>query len=44
MLVRLPDNRKAGTLKRMRKAGASLNQIVRLTGTSMSIVRKTIDS
>jgi putative transposase len=42
--LRLPDNRKAGTLKRMRKAGASLSQIVRLTGTSMSIVRKTIDS
>jgi putative transposase len=43
--LRLPDKRREGTLQRMRKAGASLNhQIVRLTGTSMAIVRKAAES
>jgi len=36
--------RREGTLQRMRRAGASLNQIVRLTGTSMALVRKTVGS
>ena len=36
----LPDKRREDTLQRMRKAGASLNQIVRLTGVSMEIERK----
>ena len=38
----LPDKRRVSTLQRMRKAGASLNQIVRLTGTSMATVRKAV--
>ena len=38
----LPDKRRADALQRMRKAGASLNQIVRLTGTSMARVRKAV--
>lgn len=41
-LLRLPDKRREGALQRMRKAGASLNQIVRLTGTSMALVRKAV--
>ena len=41
--LRLPDKRRQITLQRMRRAGASLNQIVRLTGTSMAIVRKTVN-
>ena len=40
--LRLPDKRRSGALQRMRKAGASLNQIVRLTGTSMARVRKAV--
>ena len=38
----LPDKLRESTLQRMRKAGASLNQIVRLTGTSMATVRKVV--
>ena len=38
----LPDMLRERTLQRMRKAGASLNQIVRLTGTSMAAVRKAV--
>ena len=42
--ARLSDKRREITLQRMRRAGASLNQIVRLTGTSMAIVRKAVES
>ena len=42
--LRLPDKRRAGALQRMRRAGASLNQIVRLTGTSMALVRQAVNS
>ena len=42
--LHLPDKRRAGTLQRMRKAGASFNRIVRLTGTGMAIVRKVVGS
>ena len=40
--LHLPDKRRVGTIQRMRRAGASLNQIVRLTGTSMATVRKAV--
>ena len=42
--LQLPDKRRAGALARMRKAGASLSRIVRLTGTNMVIVRKVLGS
>ena len=41
--ARMPDKHREITLQRMRKAGASLNQIVRLTGNSMAIVRKAVN-
>ena len=42
--LRLPEKRRQSAVQRMRRAGTSLNQIVRLTGTSMAIVRKGIGS
>ena len=42
--LRLPDKRRAGALQRMRRTGASLNQIVRLTGTSIALVRRAFNS
>jgi len=42
--LRLHDKRREGTLQWMRKAGASLNQIIRLTGTSMALIRKVVNS
>jgi REP element-mobilizing transposase RayT len=42
VFLHLSDLRRASVIQRMRKAGASLNQIVRLTGTSMALVRKAI--
>jgi len=44
VFLHLPDKRRAGTLQRMRKAGAWFNQIVRLTGTGVAIVRKVLGS
>ena len=40
--LQLPDKRRANTIVRMRDAGASLRQIVRLTGVSLALVRKTV--
>lgn len=39
---RLDDQITAKTIKRMRKSGASFRQIVRLSGVSMAMVRKTL--
>ena len=40
--LRLPDKRREVALQRTRKAGASLNQIVPLTGTGMAVMRKEV--
>ena len=42
VFLQLPDIHRVSAIQQMRKAGASLNQIVRLTGTSMAMVRKAI--
>ena len=38
------DSGREGALRRMRRAGASLNQILRLTGTSAAMVGKAVRS
>lgn len=40
--ARLSDERRAASIRKMRKAGASLPQLVRITGISMALVRKTL--
>ena len=40
----LPDRHRAGSLQWIRRAGASFNRIVRLTGTGLAIVRKMLGS
>lgn len=44
VFLRLPDKHRAGTLARTRKAGASLNRVIWLTGTGTAIARRAVSA